>query len=144
VEDVVDLYHGRGAFEACSRMKMSKQIPIGGALTRSVDKNSGKSPVSGSGTCASPLAMPCREKNSAMSSGHRPKNARPLSQRPTRYQRRMAPGSGPKGEAEARSGGVLSRCKRMEPCAVRQARRSGSANCGRKTLLRSGRFSLLL
>jgi hypothetical protein len=108
-------------------MKMSKQIPIGGALPLSVDKNSGKSRVSGYGTCASPLATRCREKNDAISSGHRRKNARPLSERPTRYQRRMAPGSGPKGEDEARSGGVLSRCKTMEPCAVRQARRSGRA-----------------
>ncbi len=37
------------------------------------------------------------------------------------------PSSGPKGEDEARSGGVLSRCKTMPPCALRQARRSGRA-----------------
>jgi hypothetical protein len=37
------------------------------------------------------------------------------------------PSSGPKGEAEARLGGVLSRCKRMEPCVVRPAPRSGRA-----------------
>jgi hypothetical protein len=51
-EDILDLYHGRGADRGrSSLMKMSKKIPIAGARTPSADKNSGKSRVNGSGTC---------------------------------------------------------------------------------------------
>ncbi len=54
VEDVLDLYHGRGAEDRGARLrKMSKKIPIAGVPTPSVGKNCGKLPVNGCGTCAS-------------------------------------------------------------------------------------------
>jgi hypothetical protein len=52
VEDVLDLYHGRGADRGqCSLMKTSKKIQTAGAPTPSVGRNSGKLSVNGSGTC---------------------------------------------------------------------------------------------
>jgi hypothetical protein len=55
VEDVLDLYQGRGADRGrCWPMKTSKKTPIAGVPTPSVGKNSGKSPVNGCGTYASP------------------------------------------------------------------------------------------
>jgi len=54
VEDVLDLYHGRGADRGrCSPMKMSKKIPTAGAPTLSVGRNCGKWCANGCGTCAS-------------------------------------------------------------------------------------------
>lgn len=53
VEEVLDLYHGRGADRGrCLRMKMSKKIPTAGALLPSVDRTCGKLPVNGCGICA--------------------------------------------------------------------------------------------
>ena len=50
-EDVLDLYHGRGADRGrCSLMKTSKKIPIAGVPTPSVDKSFGKSHANGCGT----------------------------------------------------------------------------------------------
>jgi hypothetical protein len=75
VEDVLDLYHGRGADRGrCSPMKMSKKIPIGGVLTPSAAKNSGRSRVNGCGIYASRLDKRCRELSYARSSGQLPKN----------------------------------------------------------------------
>jgi hypothetical protein len=54
VEDVLDLYHGRGADRGeCWRMKMSKKIPIAGVPPPHVGKSSGQSRVNGSGIYAS-------------------------------------------------------------------------------------------
>ena len=56
VEDVLDLYHGRGADRGrCWPMKTSKKIPIAGVPTPSVGKSCGKLRVNGCGTCASRL-----------------------------------------------------------------------------------------
>jgi hypothetical protein len=52
VEEVLDLYHGRGADRGrCSPMKISKKTPTAGAPTRSVGRSSGKLPASGCGIC---------------------------------------------------------------------------------------------
>lgn len=52
VEDVLDLYHGRGADRGqCLLMKILKKILIVGVRTPSMDKNSGKSRVNGCGIC---------------------------------------------------------------------------------------------
>jgi len=66
VEDVLDLYHGRGAFEAV-------------LADEDVEEDPGKSRVNGCGTCASRLDMRCREVRYARSSGHPPKHLLPFS-----------------------------------------------------------------
>ena len=54
VEDVLDLYHGRGAFaRSAGRSAMSKQIPTAAVPTLSAGKSCGKSRVNGSGIYAS-------------------------------------------------------------------------------------------
>jgi hypothetical protein len=74
VEDVLDLYHGRGAFEAVrGPMKMSKKTSIAGVPIRSVDKNSGRSRVNGPGTSVSLLDRPCKKRTYVKSNGHLPK-----------------------------------------------------------------------
>src|SRR5437899_2335319 len=50
------------------------KIPIGGVLTPSADKNSGRSRVNGCGIYASRLDTRCRELSYARSSGPLPKN----------------------------------------------------------------------
>ena len=55
------------------------KILIGGVLTPSVGKDSGKSPVNGCGTCASHWDRRCREARYARSSGPPPKKLLPLS-----------------------------------------------------------------
>jgi hypothetical protein len=100
-------------------MKRWKKIPIGGALIRSVDKNSGKSP----GSRVSPLRL-CLGHASAVRTT--PRDRVGTAQRTPACCLSLRrdttdvwpPSSGPKGETEARLGGVLSRCKRMEqmPC----------------------------
>jgi hypothetical protein len=52
VEEVLDLYHGRGAFKAVLADRMSKKILTAGALIPRVGRNCGKSPVNGYGICA--------------------------------------------------------------------------------------------
>lgn len=49
VEDVLDLYHGRGLLRRCLQMKMSKKTPIAGVRIRNADKNSGRLHVNGCG-----------------------------------------------------------------------------------------------
>lgn len=57
VEEVLDLYHGRGADRGpCELTKIWKKIPTAGAPTRSVGRNCGKWPVNGCGTCDSRLS----------------------------------------------------------------------------------------
>src|SRR5579859_299531 len=52
VEDVLDLYHGRGADRRqWLQMKMSKKTQTAGVRTQSADKNSGKLRVNGCGIC---------------------------------------------------------------------------------------------
>jgi hypothetical protein len=56
VEEVLDLYHGRGADRGpCRLPKIWKKIPTAGAPTQSVGRNCGKWPVNGCGTCDSRL-----------------------------------------------------------------------------------------
>lgn len=56
VEDVLDLYHGRDAFEAVlADERISKRAQIVGAPTPRVGRNCGRWPFNGSGTCASHL-----------------------------------------------------------------------------------------
>src|SRR5581483_4561991 len=71
VEDVLDLYHGRGADRGQYwLMKTSKKIPTAGAPTWSVDRNSGKSLANGSGTCDSHWERRCKQVICVRSSGH--------------------------------------------------------------------------
>jgi hypothetical protein len=54
VEDVLDLYLGRGAFaRSAGRSAMSKKIPTASVPTPSAGKSCGKSPVNGCGIYAS-------------------------------------------------------------------------------------------
>ncbi len=77
VEDVLDLYHGRGAFEAVLADEDVEEDPTAGAPTRSVGRNSGKLRVNGCGTCASHWERRCRGASYVRSSGHPPKNRLP-------------------------------------------------------------------
>ena len=53
VEEVLDLYHGRGADRGrCWLMRISKKILTAGALIARMGRNCGKLPVNGSGICA--------------------------------------------------------------------------------------------
>ncbi len=70
VEDVLDLSHGRGAFEAVlADEDVEEDERLDGAPTLSVAKNSGKLCVNGCGTCASRLERWCREVISVRWSG---------------------------------------------------------------------------
>jgi hypothetical protein len=128
VEDVLDLYHGRGADRGeYWRMKMSKKIPIAGVPILSVGKNCGKSPVNGCGTCAFPWDRRCRASNSATSSGPLPKKLLPSWSKKTPHRKNMARGSGlrPSDEPRGASGPRISSCKRTGSCAARRGPVSG-------------------
>ena len=117
VEDVLDLYQGRGADRGqCWPMRMSKKIPIAGVPTPSVGKNSGKSPANGCGTCAFPSGRRCKESRCARSSGPRLKKLLRSSLLKTPHRKNMAHGSGPQRSDEPRgvSGQRTSSYKRME------------------------------
>jgi hypothetical protein len=80
VEDVLDLYHGRGAEDRSTRRSaMSKKIQTAGAPTRSVGRNCGKLPANGYGTCASHLERRCKGASDVRWSGLPPKKHLPFS-----------------------------------------------------------------
>jgi hypothetical protein len=81
----------------------------------------------GYGTYASRLAMRCKERKYARSSGQHRNNVLRCSPFQKTRAIRMAAGLGPKEAVEARLGEVLLPCKTMEPCVVQQARRSGES-----------------
>ena len=110
-------------------MRMSKKIQTGGVRTPSVAKNFGKSPANACGTCASRLAMRCREVRGAIWSGHHPKNVHPSS-----WLRRARPRCTARGTGQAMLdergdawGQRSSRYKTMELCNVRPGPSSGGA-----------------
>ena len=58
VEDVLDLYQGRGADRGrCWPMKMSKKTPIAGVRSPSVGKSCGKSPATKTGGPGTPGSL---------------------------------------------------------------------------------------
>jgi hypothetical protein len=59
-----------GRVPRCLQMKMSKRTRIVGARRRSVDKNSGRLHVNGSGTSGSRLGRACKKLHCARLSGH--------------------------------------------------------------------------
>jgi hypothetical protein len=80
VEDVLDLYHGRGADRGrCWPMKMSKKIPTAGAPTPSMARNCGQLPATGCGTGASHLERRCKGERYVRCSGLPPKKPLPCS-----------------------------------------------------------------
>jgi hypothetical protein len=78
VEDVLDLYHGRGAFEGVLADEDIEGDPDRWCSSAvHVGKNCGKRFATGYGTCGWPWDTCCRAGNSARSSG-RPLKKRPL------------------------------------------------------------------
>ncbi len=79
VEDVLDLYHGRGAdHRRYLGMKMSKRTQTAGVRTRSADRNSDRSRVNGYGTFGSRSDRPCKKLSCATPSWASPKKTPPV------------------------------------------------------------------
>src|SRR5947209_19000713 len=79
--------------------KMSKKIPIVGAHTRSVARNSGKLRANGRGTCASRLEKGCREMNYVRPNGQHPKKQHSFCRSHNPYPKRMVRGDWPETTA---------------------------------------------
>jgi hypothetical protein len=125
---VLDLYHGRGAFEAVlADEDVEEDEGLAGVHTRSADKNSGRSRVNGCGTCGSHLDRPCKKLSCARSSGLPPKKPLLCSWRWKTPRKSTVRGSGPGSSELQRDASGLRPfpCKKMGCCVAQREPTSG-------------------
>ena len=126
VEDVLDLYHGRGAFEGVLADEDVEEDPDRWCSYTECGQELWQIACQpcpfrdGCGTCAFPWDRRCRESSSATSSGPLPKKPLRPSELQTPHRKSTARGSGPphSDEPRAGSGPRTSSCKRTASCAA--------------------------
>src|SRR6266700_1732595 len=126
-EDILDLYHGRGAFEAVLADEDVEEDPDRWCSCTECGQELWQIAVNGYGTCASHWDKRCKKPSSARWSGPLPKKLLPWLCLWKIHLKSMVPGSGPQRSDEPRdaSGLMPSPCKRMENCAVQRGQACG-------------------